>query len=174
MGYTHYWYRRQTVNAMAKYEALCNKALILGQLAKDKKDIEQVINRRRSNTIPTTFTNGLLISQDYIEIRGDYENLLWGINHDAHTHLTSKDKAISFTFCKTNWGKDDTLVCAFLIYAKQIYGDDVSISSDGTWHDWSPAQRLIQEAFGTEPQNVLGDAEWASLDHQTVVFNDSL
>jgi len=58
-------------------------------------------------------------------------------------------------FCKTGQRPYDTAVTASLILAKKIFGDDITIRSDGNWADWSDGQLLFESVYDIQPESVL-------------------
>lgn len=115
--------------------------------------------------------DGIRIRDAYGEREPEFNEARFGINGDAFG-LTDdgrdlahesfiwegipsisewrKDEPMSFDFCKTNYKPYDVVVGAILIRAKYIYGDCVSISSDGDWESihWSFSSDLYQRVFG--------------------------
>jgi hypothetical protein len=49
-------------------------------------------------------------------------------------------------------------VTASLILAKKIFGDGISIRSDGNWKDWESGQLLYESVYDIQSQNVLANA----------------
>lgn len=54
-------------------------------------------------------------------------------------------------FCKTAHKPYDAVVCATLLAAKKVFGDDVKVYSDGEWDDWIEGRRLYGELFSEIP-----------------------
>jgi hypothetical protein len=46
-------------------------------------------------------------------------------------------------------------VTASLILAKKIFGEDISIRSDGNWTDWEDGQLLYESVYNIQPVSVL-------------------
>jgi hypothetical protein len=46
-------------------------------------------------------------------------------------------------------------VTASLILAKKIFGEDISIRSDGNWTDWEDGQLLYESVYNIQPESVL-------------------
>jgi hypothetical protein len=57
----------------------------------------------------------------------------------------------------------DILVTAFLIRAKEVYGDYVSIESDVFWEDWMDGRCLYQIIFQQIPESPFGWYEKSDL-----------
>ena len=55
------------------------------------------------------------------------------------------------SFCKTARLPYDAVVAACLIVAYDIYGEQVSIGSDGEWDDWDLGKKLYESTFGRSP-----------------------
>jgi len=49
-------------------------------------------------------------------------------------------------------------VTASLILAKKIFGEAISIRSDGNWSDWEGGQLLYESVFNIQPESVLVNA----------------
>lgn len=65
-------------------------------------------------------------------------------------------------FVKTNRKPYDDVVTAILILARYVFDEDsFSLSSDGSWSDWSLGRELFTEAMFLEPaeQTVFGNTK---------------
>jgi hypothetical protein len=62
--------------------------------------------------------------------------------------LSGRGDGLAFAFCKTAFKPYDEVVCALLIAAKEVFGDDIKISSDGTWDEWAAGRQLYTKATG--------------------------
>jgi hypothetical protein len=58
------------------------------------------------------------------------------------------DDARVFEFCKTNYQPYDVVVTAVLIALKRHFGDEVTVSTDGTDKDWEDGRQLTTVACG--------------------------
>ncbi len=151
MGYTHYWKRPRNNSGSPE---------MFGRLALDVKKI-----------IKQAELDGIRIRNAYGEGEPEFNEAYFGINGDASAFSDDgrdlahesfvwegiptikewrKDEPESFDFCKTNYKPYDVVVTAILIRAKHIYGDCVSISSDGDWESihWVPSSILYEQVFG--------------------------
>ena len=150
MGYTHYW-RRPQKNAGSAY--------MFGLLALDAKKI-----------IAQAEQDGIRIRNGHGEGEPEFNEAYFSINGDASHYVEGrdlahetfcwegipsisehrKDEPETFDFCKTAYKPYDVVVTAILIRAKHIYGDCVSISSDGDWESifWAYGRKLYEQVFG--------------------------
>ena len=71
-----------------------------------------------------------------------------GYGPDSHETFNWKSDSSGFGFTKTARKPYDAVVTACLIHLKDIYGDLVSIGSDGSWSEWSDGARLYRNATG--------------------------
>ena len=155
MGYTHYWKRPRSNFGSPE---------MFGRLALDvKKIIEQ------------SEQQGIRIRNGQGEFEPEFNEARFSINGDALGTRTEaggalapndlahetfcwegipsisewrKDEPETFDFCKTNYKPYDATATAILIRAKHIYGDCVSISSDGDWQDWQAGRDIYEKVFG--------------------------
>lgn len=65
-----------------------------------------------------------------------------GVDDDAHETFVFCKKINSFNFCKTQRKPYDELVCACLEFAKNIFKDDITVSSDGENMDEEVRQKI--------------------------------
>ena len=75
-----------------------------------------------------------------------------------HFSASGKNPNEIFDFCKTAHKPYDSVVTAILIRAKVIYGDLVSISSDGGWSEWQAGRNIYEAVFGEPAPNPFGMA----------------
>jgi hypothetical protein len=80
-----------------------------------------------------------------------------GVGEDAHETFSITSEDVGFDFCKTAFKPYDAVVTAILIHAKNVFGDDIKVKSDGNWVDWESGSLLYEEVFGIEPEQVLGE-----------------
>lgn len=157
MGYTHYWKRPR--NNFGSPE-------MFGRLA---LDVKKIIKQAKMDGISIRGADGEgepEFNEAYFSINGDamgtrteasgalaptdlaHETFCWeGI---PTINEWRKDEPMTFDFCKTAYKPYDVVVGAILIRAKHIYGDCVSISSDGDWESihWVYCSDLYQRVFG--------------------------
>lgn len=149
MGYTHYWRRPKKNNGYGS-------AYMFGKLALDAKKI-----------IALAELEGIRIRNGNGEGEPEFNEALFSINGDASHYVEGrdlahesfiwegipsiqewrKDEPTTFDFCKTAHKPYDAVVTAILIQAKHIYGDCVSVSSDGDWHEWQAGRELNERVF---------------------------
>ena len=65
-----------------------------------------------------------------------------GVGDDAHETFVFSKKINGFNFCKTQRKPYDELVCACLDFAKIIFKDDITTSSDGENMDEEVKQKI--------------------------------
>jgi hypothetical protein len=130
MGYTHYWELNNGIEK-SSWDKFFEGATKIIQTAKDA---------------------GIGIEDDskpeLICINGIGKN-----SHETF-HISSED--VGFNFCKTAFKPYDPVVTAILIHAKDCFGADIKVTSDGNWIDWEGGTLLYEEVFGNEPQQILG------------------
>jgi hypothetical protein len=71
-----------------------------------------------------------------------------GYGPDSHETFDWSIDSSGFGFTKTAYKPYDAVVTACLIHLKQVYGNLVSIGSDGSWADWQEGARLYRNATG--------------------------
>lgn len=157
MGYTHYWKRPRNNYGTAE---------MFGRLALDAKKI-----------IAQAELDGIRIRDGFGEGEPNFNEAFFAINGDGTdsdlSHETflwegvptvdewRKDEPETFDFCKTAYKPYDAVVTAILIRAKKIYGNCITVSSDGNWSrreqddygNWSKGRDLYERVFGEEADN---------------------
>lgn len=150
MGYTHYWTRPRK-NAGSAY--------MFGKLTLDAKKI-----------IEEAQGQGIRIRNGHGEGEPEFNEAFFSINGDTTVSINGrdlahetfcwqgiptvsewrKDEPETFDFCKTAYKPYDVVITAILIRAKHIYGDCVSVSSDGDWESihWAFGRELYELVFG--------------------------
>jgi len=122
MGYTHYFRRdfSQASNSSSSYDAFT----------------DGVKNIVKHADVPVDVS----ITENYVRVNG--------VGADGHEDFYwTKLADTGFNFCKTAEKPYDAVVTACLLWLKECYGEAVTISSDGYWHEWLPGRRLFAEAF---------------------------
>jgi hypothetical protein len=71
-----------------------------------------------------------------------------GYDADSHETFEWSINSSGFDFTKTARKPYDAVVTACLIHLKDIYGELVSIGSDGSWSEWQDGARLYRNATG--------------------------
>lgn len=125
MGYTHY-YEVKCESEDKFAEMYLESSLIVDEANKEGKVCSIVVDHKRKLFV--------------IEGMGEdtCEPFVW-----------SQKEAKSF--CKTARLPYDAAVAACLIVAYEIYGEQVSIGSDGEWDDWDHGKQLYESTFGRSP-----------------------
>lgn len=78
-----------------------------------------------------------------------------GVGDDAHETFVFSKKIDDFNFCKTQRKPYDELVCACLEFAKNIFKDDISVSSDGENLDEEVRQKIKKIIRDKKIENLL-------------------
>lgn len=134
MGYTHYW----------------DGTITLSQGVVDA--VLAIIAQAEDNGIPVRGPNGTgdpIVTIDSIEFNGSEEH-----DQDYETFVVRQGDT-SFTCTKTAEYPYDAVVGAVLFVLAEASGDDLGVSSDGSWKDWMPARNLYTQVVGEEPKNIL-------------------
>lgn len=134
MGYTHYFSKTGTTR---------DDALRFEMFARGAKTIIEY----------ATKYDGIALAGWDGEIEGAWEitdEVVRFNGHGADSHETFSwgVDASGFNFCKTAYKPYDAVVTACLIHLKDVYGDVVSIGSDGDWSEWSDGAKLYRNATG--------------------------
>jgi hypothetical protein len=82
-----------------------------------------------------------------------------GVGAGAHESFFFDYHDFDFGFCKTAQKPYDMVVTASLILAKKIFGDDITVTSDGKWTEWESGQLLYESVYDVRPENVLGKVD---------------
>ena len=141
MGYTHYFYRKEKLDA-SQFKAFT-------------EDVRKIL----ANTdVPLSRYDG---NDGSPEIT-DHSIVFNGVGADSHeTFLINREfdepfrqpneKGFLFAFCKTARKPYDEVVVACLIAAKYHFGDDIDVSSDGNAAEWEEGAALYKKATGRIP-----------------------
>jgi hypothetical protein len=131
MGYTHYW----DITKISQHSARFTKAV--GDMAK-------VI---RNSPVPLAGPLGTgkpKLAKTYVSFNGatpnDYESFLFP-DQDG--------------FCKTAKEPYDVVVIACLAIAKDVFGEEIRVRSDGGGEDWDEGVRLASSVLGREIDNPI-------------------
>ena len=158
MGYTHY-HKRDNRNKGSAY--------MFGKLALDAKAIiaeaqkQGIVIRGGNGEGEPEYNEGYFSLNGNAEAGEDYETFMWEAlpeqpEWQAKSNLGKPHEI--FDFCKTAYRPYDGVVTAILIRAKVIYGDLVSISSDGGWSEWQAGRNIYEAVFGEPAPNPFGMA----------------
>jgi hypothetical protein len=107
MGYTRYWTIKSKIDKdrFFKFKETCEELVDLFKVPVDD----------------------LLINEDVVRFNG--------IGDDAHETFIFERTSIGFNFCKTQRKPYDELVCACLEVAKDVFKNEIGVSSDGDNND---------------------------------------
>ncbi len=136
MGYTHYWELKEGITP----ETFANWT----------EGVKAIVECAIDAGIALGDGNG--VDAPVID-----ENLVCfnGVGENGHETFGIALGDTEYDFCKTNQKPYDAVVTASLIYAKQIFGDDIKIKSDGDWEDWEGGQLLYETVFDIQPESIL-------------------
>jgi hypothetical protein len=96
--------------------------------------------------------NAPSISATKVLFNGRYEN-----SQDHETfHFPGED---GFSFCKTAAKPYDVVVTACLAVAKDIFGDEIDVSSDGDSEDWVKGVELAERVLGRPIANPIKESK---------------
>lgn len=158
MGYTHYWYRPQTIE-QATYEAIV-------------RDFRKILKPMRFDDklgLHIDLANGLgegkpEINNNIVRFNGrrstgdDYETFCFKPTIEPHELIPPDEKGRHFEFCKTERRRYDIAVQVFLIIAKHHLGSQLKVTSDGCALDWKRAREIVEKYLGYD-DFYLGDGE---------------
>lgn len=130
MGYTHYWKFNQKPSAEKFAEFI--------------EGVKQIT--------ATADEAGIAIGEEVYE--ADYLSFN-GVGTGAYETFAIDLNNEEDDFCKTGQRPYDTAVTASLILAKKIFGNDITIRSDGKWSDWEGGQLLFESVYDIQPESVL-------------------
>lgn len=144
MGYTHYFYISDTIMPDDPRHAV---------MMRHAQDIvERSTSEGRGATIRTKVDGGPTF---YIDGVGkSCETFCWPPTDRLPPF---QDRASGF--CKTAHYPYDAVVCACLLAAKLVYGNDAEVSSDGEWYKWENGRALFKRVFGHEAECPFEDIE---------------
>lgn len=78
-----------------------------------------------------------------------------GVAGGAHESFFFTIDGDEFNFCKTAEKPYDIAVTASLILAKKVFGDAITVTSDGSWANWESGQLLYESVFNVAPESVF-------------------
>lgn len=142
MGYSHYWYRPHGHEDREAFRELGTDAKRIITTAREREGIE---------VAGWDGTGAPGFDEQSFRLNGCdpescetfvWESRAWGWHYEGDPR--------AFGCVKTARNPYDAVVCAILIRAKLIYGDYLTVSSDGDWHaEWIPGRRLYLATFDT-------------------------
>lgn len=160
MGYTHYWYRQQTI-PQAKYAAivadmeraleLVNRARVPAGMSYEGSPVHLCDGMGKTGSRPR-------LDQDEISFNGDeagghdHETFYFPRDLGPKESWESGDRNKRFGFTKTARKPYDLAVCLALYVLKHHLGDKIHVSSDGDRQEegWPHARKLALEMFGPD------------------------
>ena len=153
MGYTHYWER----TGYPHYSYDLWESNQYAELRMDASRLIAVAIRKGTVVRGPLGSGQPHFTEDYFSLNGDGSA---GLDHETFAWWRSTPgNDTTFDFCKTNYKPYDAVVTAVLIRAKEIYGDFVSVRSDGDWDDWASGRKLYEWTFGRKPNDPLRSAQ---------------
>jgi hypothetical protein len=87
------------------------------------------------------------------EVNGDEILFNGHVPDDYETFHFSKQGGREF--CKTSYKPYDLIVVACLAVAKDIFGEEIDVSSDGDHGDWEAGVAFASKVLGREIQNPI-------------------
>lgn len=140
MGYTHYWYRPCASLDNEKQDE---------RFEEFKAGVQKLIETSDIPIAGPWAEAEPEFGPDMIRFNGreSYEDFIF-TRRPIDRHVVDKDV---FAFTKTSRYPYDEVVCACLILAKEIYGNDIDVESDGDWDkpsEWGLGRILFEKAFG--------------------------
>jgi hypothetical protein len=134
MGYTHYYTKT-------------------GTSPDDALRFEMFMNGARTIIEYATTVDKIQLADGMGNHVGQWEctkESVWfnGYGPDSHETFNWSIDSSGFGFTKTARKPYDAVVTACLIHLKDVYGELVSIGSDGSWSEWSDGARLYRNATG--------------------------
>ena len=139
MGYTHYW----KLSNISQHSARWKTVII---------DMSKIIAASPVPLGDSCGSNAPSISATEVLFNGRHEN-----NQDHETfHFPGEH---GFNFCKTAAKPYDIVVTACLAVAKDIFGSEISVSSDGEAEDWVKGVELAKRVLGRPIANPIKESE---------------
>jgi hypothetical protein len=149
MGYTHYWDRDPQKEAPDSF----------GRFALDAQKIVKAAQLKGIGIADGFGEGEPTFEEGVISFNGvgplSHETFTWSAI-PKNPEWRSEELTV-FDFCKTSMKPYDAVVTACLIRAKVVYGDALTVSSDGGWDpepegwgDWQEGRNLYEEVFGVE------------------------
>lgn len=146
MGYTHYWYRDESLmfpqDALDFYAEFTRYAVQIIQTA--EKQGVQLADPSGQHLGAWRVDGESVRLNGYAE--NSHESFVWEKVCPEPQDWVKESGY--FDFCKTAQKPYDVVVTALLLGAREAYGDAVRISSDGSPSEWEDGVRLFREATG--------------------------
>ena len=147
MGYTHYWNIRVLAPSPQERALLTRTAGAARQRlwTKAVSDMTKVI---RKSPVPLAGPHG----EGKPELKKT-SVAFNGVGPNAHETFDFPEQD---GFCKTAQKPYDIVVVACLAIAKDVFGNEIEVSSDGGAEDWDAGVRLASKVLGRDIDNPIG------------------
>lgn len=140
MGYSHYWYRPHGHEDREAFRELGTDAKRIIATAREREGIE--VAGWDGSGAPQFDEQSFRLNGCAPE---SCETFVW---ESRASGWHEEGNPAVFGCTKTREYPYDAVVCAILIRAKLIYGDYLTVSSDGSWDtEWIPGRRLYLATF---------------------------
>ena len=159
MGYTQYWYRKESLsngwkNFINDVQELYTNLPLVSYWGEKKF--------RTNQKLEISGWNGEgdpIFNEDEVKFNGRgalaHETFkLSRILLTTETYSFDKD-GYYFDFCKTARKPYDIFVTAVLLLAKKHFNKNIKISSDGDWDDWEEGKRILKSVLNYEFKNPI-------------------
>lgn len=147
MGYTHYWYRESeySTGGFCLFVRACKKII-------EKSGV--IIKDGWGENVPVLDMNKIVFNGD-AETDQDHETFYFPrvLSEEDKSPIGFTDNKFFF-FTKTARKDYDKVVCACLVAAKNIFGEHITIHSDGDYAKWEDGIKLACEVMGPIPETL--------------------
>jgi len=146
MGYTHYWYRKESLDEK-QFEDM------VSDFQKIQEHLDVDIAGPMGNNHPI-----MLPGEIHFNGREDDSHETFSIERvfPKRSYSIERDGK-QFAFCKTAYKPYDIAVVCILIIAKHMFDKDIKVSSDGNDMDWREGKELCQQVLGYGQEYFLYD-----------------
>lgn len=150
MGYTHY-YSRSYTDSNGKLEYL-----------KFREGAERIILEGVASGVKIADAFGEKLGRwentdDRVSLNGHgeeaHETFVWDAVTPPATESAITNVPYHFNFVKTARKPYDAVVVALLLLLKDVYGNAVDLSSDGSWSEWQDGRDLYAKVYGVEARD---------------------
>jgi hypothetical protein len=138
MGYTHYFYRKQKLNAKQFTHVVEDFQKVIPLLGVSLKG-------GSGEGPPNINNNAIIFNGDGEELSHETFYLPRDLNPEKHQH---EEKGLYFEFCKTDRKPYDIAVTACLVIAKHHLKSQITVSSDGDLSEWQDAIKIVYKTLG--------------------------
>jgi len=161
MGYTHYWHRPAGTGNRRTFQQLgidAKRIIFLAKQAgigiRDGYGLDQPVFNEQFFSFNGDAEARIENGPDTTIQDLSHETFFWSCDveiPDWQRAVSDNDDTV-FHFCKTAYKPYDEVVTAVLIRAKELYGDQLRVASDGSWSDWADGRKLYERAFGRKAE----------------------